>query len=106
MNSPLCNQIHFAICNQDSNVELNQSQTLSEIRDAVRKVMRDNPNIFWFAHQYQFDDASSTMHFQYTFSPERVQTIKQSTNDMIKNDFCVKYLKKLTLQEPVAYRFY
>ena len=75
----------------------------SEVRYAIRWVMRDNPDIFWFAHQYHYDKASSTIHFQYTFSPERVKTIQQSINDVIENDFCIEYVKKLSQQEQVAY---
>ena len=74
-----------------------------EIRYAIRWVMRDNPDIFWFAHQYHYDEASSTIHFQYTFSAERVKTIQQSINDVIENDFCIEYVKKLSLQEQVVY---
>lgn len=74
-----------------------------EIRYAIRWIMRDNPDIFWFAHQYHYEKASSTIHFQYTFSPERVKTIQQSINDVIENDFCIEYVKKLNLQEQVAY---
>ena len=75
----------------------------SEIRNAIRWIMRDNPDIFWFAHQYHYDEASSTIHFQYTFSPERVKTIQQSINDVIKNDFCIEYVKNLSQKEQVAY---
>lgn len=75
----------------------------SEVRHAIRWVMRDNPDIFWFAHQYHYDKANSTIHFQYTFSEERVKTIQQSINDVIENDFCIEYVKKLNLQEQVAY---
>ena len=77
--------------------------TESDVRDAIRWIMRDNPDIFWFAHQYHYDEASSTIHFQYTFSPERVKTIQQSINDVIENDFCIEYVKKLSQQEQVAY---
>lgn len=77
--------------------------TVSDIRNAIRWIMRDNPDIFWFAHQYQFDEASSTIHFQYIFSAERVNTIQQSINDVIDNDFRLEYVKKLTQQEQVAY---
>ena len=75
----------------------------SELRNAIRWIMRDNPDIFWFAHQYHYDEASSTIHFQYTFSPERVKTIQQSINDVIENDFCIEYVKNLSQQEQVAY---
>ena len=98
MNIHLYNQIYHTICNQNINLELN-----NEIRDTIRWIMRDNPDIFWFAHQYHYDEASSTIHFQYTFSPERVKTIQQSINDVIENDFCIEYVKKLTRQEQVAY---
>ncbi len=75
----------------------------SEVRHAIRWIMRDNPDIFWFAHQYHYDEASFTIHFQYTFSPERVKTIQQSINDVIENDFCIEYVKNLSQKEQVAY---
>ena len=75
----------------------------SDVRNAIRWIMRDNPDIFWFAHQYHYDEASSTIHFQYTFSAERVKTIQQSINDVIENDFCIEYVKKLSQQEQVVY---
>ena len=77
--------------------------TESDVRNAIRWIMRDNPDIFWFAHQYHYDEASFTIHFQYTFSSERVKTIQQSINDVIENDFCIEYVKKLSQQEQVAY---
>ena len=64
-----------------------------EIRYAIRWIMRDNPDIFWFAHQYHYDEASFTIHFQYTFSPERVKTIQQSIDDVIENDFALNMSK-------------
>lgn len=75
----------------------------SDVRNAIRWIMRNNPDIFWFAHQYHYDEASSTIHFQYTFSAERVNMIQQSINDVIENDFCIEYVKKLSQQEQVAY---
>ena len=103
MNIHLYNQIYNTICNQNVNLELKQSPTANEIRHAIRWIMRNNPGIFWFAHQYHYDEASSTIHFQYTFSAKRVKTIQQSINDVIENDFCIEYVKKLNQQEQVAY---
>lgn len=77
--------------------------TESDVRNAIRWIMRDNPDIFWFAHQYHYDEASFTIHFQYTFSSERVKTIQQSINDVIENDFCIEYVKNLSQKEQVAY---
>ena len=101
--SRLYNQLHLAIRNHIIKYKLKQSPATNELRNAIRWIMRDNPDIFWFAHQYHYDEASSTIHFQYTFSAERVKTIQQSINDVIENDFCIEYVKNLTRQEQVAY---
>ena len=93
----------YSIRSQRTKLKLVQYSSPNEIRNAIRWVMRDNPNIFWFAHQYHYDEASSTIHFQYTFSADRVKTIQQSINDVIENDFYIEYVKKLSLQEQVVY---
>ena len=103
MEKLLYHDIYFAFYSHNSDLKLNQSSTPCEIRNAIRRIMRDNPDIFWFAHQYHYDEASSTIHFQYTFSPERVKTIQQNIDDVIENDFCIEYVKELTMQEQVAY---
>ncbi len=103
MEKLLYNDIYSAVYSHNSDLKLNQSSTPCEIRNAIRWIMRDNPDIFWFANQYHYDEASSTIHFQYTFSEERVKTIQQSINDVIENDFCIEYVNNLTRQEQVAY---
>ena len=95
--------LEYSIRSQRTKLKLIQYSSPNEIRDAIRWIMRDNPDIFWFAHQYHYDEANSTIHFQYTFSEERIKTIQQNINDVIDNDFCIDYVKKLTQQEQVAY---
>lgn len=99
----LYHNIECSVRGLSANVKLNQSHTLNEIRAAIRCVMRDNPDIFWFAHQYHYDEANSTIHFQYTFSAERVKIIQQSINDVIDNDFRIDYVKTLTQHEKIVY---
>jgi len=99
----LIQQINYTVRNHNATLQLNQSPSTESIRLAIRLVMRDNPDIFWFAHQYLYDSANSTIHFQYTFSAERVKSIQQSINDVIENDFCLGYVKTLTAQEQIAY---
>ena len=96
-------ELEYSIRSQRTKLKLVQYSSPNEIRNAIRWIMRDNPDIFWFAHQYHYDEASSTIHFQYTFSPERVKTIQQSINDVIENDFCIEYVKNLSQEEQVAY---
>ncbi len=103
MKTELYHQLETAIRNQNTELVIKLSPTSNEIRVVIRQIMRNNPDIFCFAHQYHYDEASSTIHFQYTFSSERVKTIQQSINDVIENDFCIEYVKKLSQQEQVAY---
>ena len=99
----LYKQVKQTIRQYEEILHVDKDVTVSDIRNAIRWVMRDNPDIFWFAHQYHYDEASSTIHFQYSFSEERVKTIQQSINDVIDNDFCIEYVKKLSRQEQAAY---
>lgn len=99
----LQSEIEKAIRNHNADLELNQYSKANEIHNAIRRIMRANPDIFWFAHQYHFDETSSTIHFQYTFSAGRVKSIQQSIIDVIDNDFCLEYVKTLTCQEQIAY---
>lgn len=103
LHTKIYSDIEDYIRNQSANIKIEQSTTSDKIRNAIRWVLRDNPDIFWFAHQYHYDEASFTIHFQYTFSSERVKTIQLSINDVIENDFCLDYVKKLTQQEQVVY---
>lgn len=103
MQKVLYRQIEDAIRNNTINLKVNQHYSPDDIRYAIRWVMRDNPDIFWFAHQYNFNEECATIHFQYAFSVERVKTIQQSINDVIVNDFCIEYVKTLTLHEQIVY---
>lgn len=95
--------IEKAIRNHSANLQLNQSSKANEIHSAIRKIMRDNPDIFWFADQYYFDETNSTIHFQYTFSAERIKSIQQGIKDVIYNDFYLEYVNTLTRHEQIAY---
>ena len=37
--------------------------TEEDVRHAIRWVMRDNPDIFWFVHQYHFDKDNGKQSF-------------------------------------------
>lgn len=74
-----------------------------EIRHAIRWVMRDNPDIFWFVHQYHFDKVNGIVSFRYRCSPERSAIIQKSINDVVENDFQITHVCTLTQLEKVAY---
>ncbi|MDR0894193.1 MAG: TIR domain-containing protein [Prevotellaceae bacterium] len=104
MDSRIYTQIKEAICNHVVDITVERETTPNDIRDAIRWVMRDNPDIFWFACQYRFDKATSSIHFQYIFSIERIKDIQDSIDNVLENDFCFEYVKRrLSQQEQVAY---
>lgn len=72
----LYTNIRTGIQQTKKTLHINSTIPESEVRYTIRWIMRDNPDIFWFAHQYYYDEANSTIHFQYTFSLERVKTIQ------------------------------
>ena len=94
--------IEQVIRQHKNNVIVGQA-TPHEVRNAIRWVMRNNPDIFWFAHQYHFDEETGVIRLYYTFSKERVESIRQSIDDVIQNDFCLDHVKKLKVHEQVSY---
>lgn len=103
MKNDIYNQIEKAIRNHATATIVKGESTPPYIHNAVRWIMRNNPEIFWFSHQYCFNEKTSTIFFWYSFSKERVQTIQKSIDDVIENDFCLKYVIGLSQQEQVAY---
>ena len=77
--------------------------TESDIRHAIRWVMRDNPDIFWFVHQYHYDKDNGIVSFRYRCSPERCAIIQESIDDVVVNDFKIAHVRTLSQLEQVAY---
>lgn len=80
-----------------------QEVTESDIRYAIRWVMRDNPDIFWFVHQYHFDKGKGKVSLNYRCSQERSSIIQKSINDVVENDFQIGYVRTLMQIEQIAY---
>lgn len=74
-----------------------------DVRQTIRWVMRDNPDIFWFVHQYYFDQESKTISFRYQFSKERSGLIQKSIEDVVENDFQIRHVCTLGIYEQVMY---
>lgn len=103
MKNQIYHVIEAAIRNQVIIQPLDEAVTEDDIRQAIRWVMRDNPDIFWFSHQYEYYSKEAVVRFQYTFSPERVVRIRESIDDVVKNDFCLDEVRRLSPREQVAY---
>ena len=44
-----------SIREHEESLNVTNEVTESDVRHAIRWVMRDNPDIFWFVHQYRFE---------------------------------------------------
>lgn len=65
--------------------------------------MRNNPDVFWFVHQYHFDKDSEIVSLRYRCSPERSTIIQKSIYEVVEKDFQINYVRTLTQLEQVAY---
>lgn len=102
-NIQLNKDIEQAIRNHKDSITFVDDINEEVIRNAIRWVMRDNPDIFWFAHQYTFDKVHKCLRFKYQFSQERSSLIIESINDVIEHDFQIAYVRTLDVYERVAY---
>ena len=96
-------QIYRTLIDCNSYLKLSEIYSADEVLDAVRRVMRENPELFWFAHQYNYDENTSEIYFKYIFSADRIAEIQDSIKDVVDNDFGLDYVKTLSRCEQVVY---
>ena len=99
----LYEQIERAIRQHYDFINVGNSVTEVEVRHAIRWVMRDNPDIFWFVHQYYFDKDNRIVSLRYRCSPKRCDIIKESIDDVVVSDFKIFHVRTLSQLEQVAY---
>ncbi len=99
----LYRQVEQTIRQHEGYLNVGNSVTETEVRHAIRWVMRNNPDIFWFVHQYHFDKDNGIVSFKYMCSPERHTVIQKSINEVVEKDFQFNYVRTLTQLKQVAY---
>lgn len=100
----LYNNIENAIRQHETILHVDFNVQESDARHAIRWVMRDNPDIFWFSHQYLFDRDINNIYFRYQFGPEKVNLLRQSIDEVVEMDFQIKHVRGLKNQfEQVMY---
>ena len=86
--------IKRAIRQHDETLHVDDNVQESDIRHAIRWVMRNNPEIFWFVYQYHFDMEKGIVFLKYQFSKERSNLIQKSIVDVVENDFQIEYVRE------------
>lgn len=95
--------IKEAIYNYDTQLRFSSSILERDIYYAIRFVMRENPDIFWFSYQWSYSEADNVLHLYYTFDIERCEKIKNQIADVVRHDFKISYARSLPTIEQVMY---
>lgn len=95
--------IKEAIYNYDTQLRFSSSILERDIYYAIRFVMRENPDIFWFSYQWSYSEADNVLHLHYTFDIERCEKIKAQIDDVIEHDFKIAHVRSLPKVEQMMY---
>ncbi len=103
MMDTLFNIINKAIRSHLPSVEVGISTTENDVYMAICQVMRGNPDIFWFSHQWNYSQSDAIVRFRYTIDKERSEKIRKQIEDVVENDFKLDYVRTLPVREQVMY---
>ena len=96
-------EIENAIRNHVSQLVVPQGTAQSEVYQCIRQIMRENPDIFWFSHQWKYLEKEQIIYFQYTISKDKTIKAKTQINDVIQNDFGINKVCRLSVKEQIMY---
>lgn len=96
-------RVHQAILNYVEQLELPLGTSNNDVYMAIRQIMRDNPNIFWFSHIWKYSEENRTLKLHYTINKERTEEAKRLIENVILNEFHILDVQRLTQEEQVMY---
>ena len=97
------NIIEQAIRSFEASVEIPNTSTENDVYVAIRQVMRDNPDIFWFSHQWSYSHSETVVRFRYPIDEIRSKNIWTQIDDVVENDFKLNFARTLYVKEQVMY---
>lgn len=104
MKTPLLyEQVFNAISCHCAKLILAKGTTDNDVYLAVRDVMRDNPDIFWFSHQWKYTEEDNTVRFFYTIPKEKSEKLKIQIKDVVEKDFHLDSVRTLHTEEQLMY---
>lgn len=100
----LYSQIEQGIRNHSDKLSLtSQGVTQHDVHQCIKLIMRDNPDIFWYSHQWLFDEKLEEIRFRYTINREMSEELRRQIDDVVNHDFHINEVKKLSILEQVMY---
>ena len=101
--NPLYCQIEQAIRNHTLQMSVPKGTTQDDVYQCIRSIMRENPDIFWFSHQWKYTENDLTIRFHYTIDGEKTLKAKKQIEDVVQNDFRINEISHLSVPEQVMY---
>lgn len=95
--------IEKAIRNHESEAKLLTQITDYDVYMSVRNVMRNNPDIFWFSHQWEYIEEEHKVYFRYTMDKVRCCNIKIQIDSVVWHDFDIQRVSELSSVNQVMY---
>lgn len=99
----LYKQIEQAIRNHALQMSVPKGTTQDDVYQCIRSIMRENPEIFWFSHQWKYTENDQTIRFHYTIDKEKSLKAKNQIDDVVQNDFRINEIFRLSVPEQVMY---
>lgn len=96
-------EIEQAIRSHKTSLAIDASATEDDIYHTIRKIMRENPDIFWFSHQWRYSQAEAMVRFRYTIDKEHSDKIQTQIDDVVQKDFKLDFVRTLSVREQVMY---
>lgn len=95
--------VEEAILQQRSYVSLNDGTKNGDVRTVIRTFMRKHPEVFWFSHQYYFDESTFILYLKYNFTPKKKEFYTKEIDNAVSCLFQPERLMRLSDLEKVAY---
>lgn len=95
-------QLHHAILGHQELLILPLETSDNDVYMAIRQIMRDNPDIFWFSHIWNYNEDARMLRLHYTINKERTKKVKRQIENVILNEFHILDVQRLTQEALVS----
>lgn len=99
----LYKQIEQAIRDHTLQLSVSEETTQDEVYRCIRGIMRENPDMFWFSHQWKYTENNHIIRFHYTINKEKSLKAKKQIEDVVQKDFHLDEVSRLSVPKQVMY---
>lgn len=74
-----------------------------KVSGIIHRVLNNNPEIFWFHHQWTYSREKSVVKFKYAIDKQQRDKIQSQIEDVVQHDFKLDYVRSMPVIEQVMY---